>query len=293
MKIAKSRWALWRLALPLSLMIACAGSALGQVPSETHTGSVTLPPAGGAPDYQLGGAYAPDPRVQIVSRDREDPPAPGRYSICYINGFQTQPHELSLWPTELILHRNGQPVGDPNWPGEYLLDTTTAAKRSAIFAIVQPWIAGCASAGFNAVEFDNLDTYTRSQGLISRANNVAMAKLYADEAHRLGLAAAQKNAAEDSSTFRTQAGFDFAVSEECAVWNECGDYTAVYGAHVIDIEYPDDLPVPFQQACDAHPEVPSMVLRDMNLTTPGQPGYVFELCEGPSLFADGFEPVPP
>lgn len=272
--------------------LALAILALAPAAAAARPGGLLLPPAGGAPDYQLGGAYAPDPPVEIVARDREDPPAPGRYSICYINGFQTQPHEISLWPTSLILHSGGQPVGDPNWPGEYLLDTTTAAKRAGIFAIVQPWIEGCADAGFSAVEFDNLDTYTRSSGLISRADNLAMAQLYVQEAHRLGLAAAQKNAAEDSALFKAQAGFDFAVSEECAVWNECGLYTAVYGVRVIDIEYPEDLAVPFQQVCLDTPDVPSMVLRDRDLTTPGQGGYVFELCQGAgsgALFHDGFE----
>lgn len=269
-----------------------AAFALGLVAAGTVSAAVALPPAGGAPDYQLGGAYAPDPRVQIVARDREEAPAPGRYSICYINGFQTQPHELSLWPASLILHQGGQPVGDPNWPGEYLLDTTTASKRSGIFAIVQPWIEGCAAAGFDAVEFDNLDTYTRVPALLDRADNVAIAQLYVAEAHRLGLAAAQKNAAEDSSIFHSQSGFDFAVSEECAVWDECGSYTAVYGVHVIDIEYPDDLAVPFQQACLDNPDVPSMVLRDRDLTAPGNPDHVFALCEGLGLFADGFEPLP-
>ena len=76
------------------------------------------------------------------------------------------------------------------------------------------------------------------------------------------------------------------------MWDECGSYTAVYGVHVIDIEYPDDLAVPFQQACLDNPDVPSMVLRDRDLTAPGNPDHVFALCEGLGLFADGFEPLP-
>lgn len=280
----------------LAWLVACSGGQALAHDATVTAPMVVLPPAGAAPDYQLGGAYPPDPQVQIVARDREDAPAPGLYSICYINGFQTQPHELSLWPSNLILHHNGQPVGDPDWPGEYLLDITTAANRAAILALVKPWIVGCADDGFAAVEFDNLDTYTRANGLISRSHAVAMASLYVGEAHTQGLAAAQKNAAEDSSIFRNQAGFDFAVSEECAAWNECGDYTSVYGVHVIDIEYPDGLSVPFQQACLDNPDVPSMVLRDLGLSPKGEDEHVFELCEAVSVpkavFADGFEVQP-
>ena len=254
--------------------------------------TIALPPAGALPDYQLGGAYPPPAGVGIVGRDRNDPPAPGRYSICYINGFQTQPGELALWPPETILRDgNGNPVGDPDWPGEYLLDTSTAARRAQILTVVEPWIAGCASAGFQAVEFDNLDSYTRSQGRLSRQDNTAMAQAYVTQAHAAGLAAAQKNSAEESAWLKAQAGFDFAVSEECAVWQECADYTDAYGAHVIDIEYSDNIPPPFATLCDQNPELRgAMVLRDRDLVTPAQPAYVFETCDPVvALFADGFE----
>ncbi len=258
----------------------------------TSADSITLPPAGGLPDYQLGGAYPPPNGVTIVGRDRNDPPAPGLYSICYINGFQTQPGELSLWPAETILRDgNGTPIGDPDWPGEYLLDTSTAVKRAQILAVVDPWITACANAGFQAAEFDNLDSYTRSLGHLSLANNTAMAEAFVASAHAAGLAAGQKNTAEESATLKAEAGFDFAVSEECAVWNECSSYTDAYGLHVIDIEYTDNIPPPFATLCDANPSLRSaMVLRDRNLVTPASPDYVFETCDPVlTLFANGFE----
>lgn len=55
--------------------------------------TVTLPPADGTFDYQLGGAYPPADDVQVVSRDRTEQPVPGVYSICYVNLLQTQPDE--------------------------------------------------------------------------------------------------------------------------------------------------------------------------------------------------------
>ncbi len=97
-------------------------------------------------------------------------------------------------------------------------------------------------------------------------------------AHGAGLAAGQKNAAEFAERLHAEAGFDFAVVEECAAYDECGAYTEVYGDAVLDIEYTDELPRSFEEMC-ADPDSPaSMVLRDRDLTTPDDPAHVFELC---------------
>lgn len=251
--------------------------ALGGCATPSSSGHA-LPPAGAVPDYQLGGAYDPAPEVGIVGRDRSATPAEGVYSVCYVNGFQTQPGELDAWADDLLLQHDGETVFDPDWPDEALLDTSTADRRDRIAAQVTPWIDGCADAGFDAVEFDNLDSYSRSEGALSLDDNLALAALYVDAAHAAGLAAGQKNAAEDAAVLHEQAGFDFAVTEECAAYEECGAYTAVYGEHVIDIEYSDELPRPFAEMC-ADDEAPrSMVLRDRDLVTPDDPAYVFETC---------------
>ena len=235
-------------------------------------------PAGAVPDYQLGGAYDPAAEVGIVGRDRSAEPAPGVYSICYVNGFQTQPGELDTWDDDLLLHRDGDPVFDPDWPDEVLVDTSTADRRERIAQQVTPWIEGCADAGFDAVEFDNLDSYTRSDEALTLDDNLQLATTLVDAAHAVGLAAGQKNAAEDARALHEQAGFDFAVTEECAAYQECAAYTDVYGDSVIDIEYSDELPRGFAEMC-ADPDSPaSMVLRDRDLVTPDDEAYVFETC---------------
>src|SRR5688572_30814402 len=79
-----------------------------------------LPPIGTDYDSQLGGAYQPATGVGIVSRDRLELPAPGLYSMCYVNAFQTQPDEGGWWLAEhpdLLLQVDGAPLEDPNWPG--------------------------------------------------------------------------------------------------------------------------------------------------------------------------------
>lgn len=238
--------------------------------------TIGLPPIGAVPDYQLGASYPPPAGVTVVARDRTEAPPEDVYSICYLNGFQTQPGELADWPGDLILHNDDEPVFDPDWPDEALLDTTTESNREAIAAIVVPWIRGCADSGFDAVEFDNLDTYTRSDGALTLADNLALAATLVAAAHDAGLAAGQKNAAEDAAVLRDEAGFDFAISEECAAYDECDAYADVYGEHVIDIEYGD--PAAFAAACEEDRMPRSAVLRDRGLTAPGDPDYVFELC---------------
>ncbi|MGI9824889.1 endo alpha-1,4 polygalactosaminidase [Agromyces sp. Marseille-Q5079] len=267
-----SRLALGALALAVVFASGCSARPAPEADA------VVLPPAGAAPDYQLGGAYEPDPDVGIVARDRTSEPAVGRYSVCYVNGFQTQPGERGSWPDDLVLTRDGSDVIDPDWPDEALLDTSTAERRASIADVVGPWIEGCAESGFDAVEFDNLDSYTRSGGAMTLEDNVALATTLVRTAHAHGLAAGQKNAAEATARLHSDAGFDFAVVEECAAYDECGAYADVYGPHVIAIEYTDALPRPFAELCEAPDAPASLVLRDRDLTVPGDPEHVFELC---------------
>lgn len=258
-------------------LVGCAPAAEAPGASDP-AGDWSAPPVGAPIDYQLGGAYEPAAGVGIVGRDRSAEPAPGVYSVCYVNGFQTQPGEFDAWDAELLLHRDGEVVFDPDWPDEALLDTSTADGRERIAAQVIPWIEGCADAGFDAVEFDNLDTYTRSDDALSLDDNLALAVALVDAAHRAGLAAGQKNSAEDAAVLREKAGFDFAVTEECAAYEECDAYTAVYGEAVIDIEYADELPRTFAEMCADDASPASMVLRDRDLLTPADEGYVFQAC---------------
>jgi len=257
------------LAVLLVALSGCAAPASGPA----------LPPAGGGLDYQLGGAYDPPAGVDIVVRDSTEPPAADRYSICYLNGFQSQPADsarLLADAPELILTAHGGPVRDENWPDELLFDTSTPASRAGIAALLLPLISTCASDGFDAVEIDNLDSYTRSAGLLTAADNLALAALLVDGAHNAGLAIGQKNAADLAAELAGR--FDFAVAEECDRWQECGSYTAAYGDQVLAIEYSDDLREDFAAACAVPDRPRSMILRDRDLVPAGTAGYVYERC---------------
>ncbi|GAA5148765.1 endo alpha-1,4 polygalactosaminidase [Nocardioides marinquilinus] len=226
-------------------------------------------PRGTDADYQLGGADATPRHVGIVARDRTARPAAGRYNICYVNGFQTQPNEKRFWRErwDLVLKRGGKPVVDANW-GEWLLDLRTPAKRQRLAAIVGRWTAGCARDGFDAVEYDNLDSFTRSRGLLDRADALAFARLLVERAHDVGLAVAQKNLAGYDGT---RIGFDFAVAESCAQWDECGAYVADFGRDVVMVEY---RAADFREACRGYGRTHPVVLRDLAL----RPSYTPRFC---------------
>ena len=232
--------------------------------------SVTGLPTGTDLDYQLGGAAEPAAHVGIVVRDRTEPPAPGRYGVCYVNGFQTQPDARAFWRrhAELVLRdAGGHPVVDEAW-GERLLDLRTAPKRRALARIVGRWVRGCAADGYQAVELDNLDSWTRSDGLLSRRQALRYAALLTERAHRAGLAVGQKNVAGLDGT---RVGFDFAVAEECGRYDECQRYVDVYGDQVLMVEY---RAADFERTCAAYGATHAVVLRDRELT----PGGVHRWC---------------
>lgn len=251
-----------------------AGGDGGLPDSGVH--AFVLPPANAGLDYQLGGAYPPPAGVEIVSRDRTEAPAAGLYNICYVNGFQIQPGEEATWMVdhpELILRdTNGDPVIDPDW-GEMLIDVGTPAKRTAVAAIVGEWIAGCRASGYQAVEIDNLDSYSRSQGLLTMNDAVATVALFADAAHAHDLAIAQKNSSELVPR-RGEMHTDFVVAEECNRYHECDVYTGSYGDAVFVIEYRQ---VDFTAGCADWPNL-SVILRDRDLVTPSSAAYVYDGC---------------
>lgn len=247
------------------------------------------PPANAGFDYQIGGDYPLPAGVSVVSRDWFSGRAAAEpaYSICYVNAFQTQadergvdrPDERSNWPRRLVLTRLGD---DPHWGGEYLVDIGSKAKRKRAARWVGQMIKGCAEGGYEAVEFDNLDSWTRFNGTplagrvpFGKRDALAYARLLARRAHALDLAVGQKNAAGITKHEARRAGFDFAIAEECGRWRECGRYTSVYGDEVIAIEYRRR---DFRRTCGSVGDRISVVLRDRLVSRPGKSRYRYDSC---------------
>jgi hypothetical protein len=256
---------------------AAAVLALPAVPATSGTSpTVTLPPANAKWDYQIGKPYAPREGVTLVSRDREADPLSEHYTMCYVNAFQTQPGEVRWWKDNhprLLLKKDGKYVVDGYW-GEILFDVRTASKREELAGVVNEWITGCADDGFEAVEPDNLDSWTRSRSLMTKEQAFSYAGLLIEHAHSEGLAIGQKNAAGQTDV-GADAGFDFAVAEECGRYRECDAYTDAYGDQVFVIEYRKE---DFTFSCNKWADELSIVLRDRKVTAPGSKTYVYRSC---------------
>lgn len=252
--------------------------------------AVRLPPANVGVDYQIGEPYPVPAGVGVVSRDHGAQPAPGVYNICYVNAFQTQTSDAAWWKRahpDLLLTSGGGGGGgvggyvtDSEW-NELLLDVSTAQKRAALLQVIRPWIDECAAKGFDALEPDNMDSWTRSNGRLTRQQALDFIALVTAYAHGKGLAVAQKNALELGAAGRSQGKLDFAIAEECADYTmddgqpECQGYVNVYGNHVIVLEYDQDH---FRQACTRFGPSLSVTRRDVDVSARGASAYAFGIC---------------
>ncbi len=130
----RTRSVLLTTAIALVAVLGSAGCAEAAAPAAASSASSHRDlPTSGRPDYQLGGGYTPPSGVTIVERDSTDRPAAGRYSICYVNGFQTQPGTLAEWerraPSALLRDDSGELVADP--AGRTRCSSTPGPPRGA------------------------------------------------------------------------------------------------------------------------------------------------------------------
>lgn len=287
-----NKWQQRMAAIAVALLGAALFVAFTNRPTTVQTAASTPDrnplPTNASFDYQIGGAYEPPAGVNVVSRDWFDSaPLLDGYSICYVNAFQTQPDgdgsrpdEQSAWPQDLLLLELGD---DPEWGGEYLVDLSSESNRSRAATWLAPMIETCAAKGYDAVEYDNLDSWTRFDDTpiadrvpFGEAEAVAFATLITELAHEEGLAVGQKNTPQlGEATALVTIGFDFAIVEECGQFDECSAYTDVFGPSVVAIEYTDD---GFGRACASIGNDVAVVRRDRDVTLPGDTAYIYDAC---------------
>jgi hypothetical protein len=115
----------------------------------------------------------------------------------------------------------------------------------------------------DSVEYDDLDSPSRSHQLVTPADDRRPAAALVTRAHDAGLAAGRKSSAQ---WHVTSVGFDLAVAEQCARYRECGRDVDTCGGQVLAPEYHENA---FSRACRRWSDRIAVVRRDVDLTASG------------------------
>jgi len=157
--------------------------------------------------------------------------AAGGKAICYVSAgtWENWRVDANQFPASVQGAKNG-------WPGEKWLDIR---QTSVLLPIMEARVQKCRQAGFDGVEWDNVDGFSNRTGFPLTANDqlVYDASL-ANLAHSYGLTVALKNDVEQVPDLAPY--FDYAVNEQCQQYNECGGYTTYFinaNKAVFQVEY--------------------------------------------------------
>lgn len=181
--------------------------------------------------------------------------ADGRHLICYFSAgsWEDWRDDADDFPAAVLGNGNG-------WPGERWLDIR---RLDVLMPIMEARMDVCKAKGFDAIEPDNIDGYSNSTGFsLSGADQLAYNKALAAAAHVRGLSIGFKNNVEQAGA--SEPFFDFAINEECFMWDECGELSVFIdaGKAVFHAEYDLDL----DEFCDEANDLGfSSILKDINL----------------------------
>jgi len=188
----------------------------------------------------LGGACQ---RARVFSIDLYDPSGStpnaagvrairraGGVAICYVDAgtWESWRPDAGAFPTSFLGRSNG-------WPGERWLDIR---RPKALLSIMARRVALCQRAGFQAVDFDNVDAYDNVTGFpLTASEQVSYDRALAALAHHDHMAVGLKN---DSAQAKSLVSwFDFAIDEQCVQYHFCAtlDPFLRAGKPVYDVEY--------------------------------------------------------
>ena len=217
-----------------SAACAAGGSAAAPLSSATHW----MPKQGDTWQWQLTGTIDTSYQADVYDIDLFDAPqsvidslkAQGRKVVCYFSAGSAEnwrPDYAKFLPSDLGNSLQG-------WSGERWVDTRSANVRN----IMSSRLDLAVSKGCDGVEPDNVDGYTNNPGFALDSSTQADFNLFiANAAHTRQLAVALKNDIDQLGALG--ASFDFAVNEQCHVFNECGAYSAFLtsGKAVFNAEY--------------------------------------------------------
>jgi hypothetical protein len=214
------------------------GPAATERPSLSATPKRWQPTPGVAWQWQLDGEVTPSVDVPVYDIDGfENTKADvdrlhraGRKVICYINvgAWENYRPDKDKFPKSVLGAGNG-------WAGERWLDIR---RLDVLRPIMEQRFDMCRDKGFDAVEPDLVEGYANKTGFpLTAADQLAYNRMIADIAHARGMAVGLKNDLPQIPQLLSH--FDFAVNEECAQYDECGQlrpFTAADKA-VFHVEY--------------------------------------------------------
>jgi hypothetical protein len=157
--------------------------------------------------------------------------AAGKKAICYVSAgsWENWRSDAGQFPASVLGNKNG-------WAGEKWLDVR---QTSVLLPIMEARVQKCRQAGFDGVEWDNVDGYTNRTGFpLTSADQLNYDASLANLAHKYGLTVALKNDVEQLVDLAPY--FDYAVNEQCQQYSECGGYTTYFlnaGKTVFQVEY--------------------------------------------------------
>ncbi len=230
--------------------------------------AAAAPSKGARWDWQLGEPLDISRDVRIFDTDPDTvTPAQmhklagrGIYTICYVSVGTLEDYrdDKGAFPPAVV----GKVYGD--WPDERFLDIR---RRDILLPLMRARFQRCKTAGFDAVEPDNMDVYTNDSGFdIDARDTLAYLRALADMAHGMGLEIGQKNVPELTGALHDT--MDFIITESCYQDGWCADVAPYLQQNkpVLDAEY-TDRPVNWAKACEyAQKTGISMILKDRDLT---------------------------
>ncbi|MFJ2158090.1 endo alpha-1,4 polygalactosaminidase [Streptomyces sp. NPDC087856] len=219
---------------PSSTGSSAAGGIQVGICAVPYTGGSCVKP--GAYGIDLYGPDGTTPNAAAVQSIH----ASGAKAICYVDGgtWEQWRPDAAAFPASLLGNGvAGGPDGQP-WPGEKWFDIR---NTSVLLPLIDARVAKCQNAGFDAVEFDNVDSYRNNPGFpVTAANQLTYNKGLAGLAHNHNLSVALKNDLDQVPDL--VGSFDFAINESCQEYNECNTLAPFLnaGKAVFQIEYSDD-----------------------------------------------------
>ncbi|MFV0429840.1 MAG: endo alpha-1,4 polygalactosaminidase [Arachnia sp.] len=183
----------------------------------------------------------------------------GGYAVCYFNAgaWEQWRPDADSFPESL---RGAELDG---WAGEQWLDIR---RLDELMPLLEARMDLCADRGFDAVDPDNVDGWANESGFdLTRADSLAFVDALIAAAHERGLAIGLKNAMGLLPDVGQRV--DFAVNEECLVYDECGEYDSFLssGRPVFHIEYSSDP----EHVCSERPAEFRTVVKDLELGAGG------------------------